>query len=121
MTQGNAIAMIAAADIRPKIKNVPDLIARIAAAFDAAQDFYMTTDDDTRFRGALAAVLLETPNDADKERVIASKKALDKLDAIIKGSQAGLVFELSENDMPRADNIPLLKMWHDAVDRKSAR
>ena len=110
----DAVLMIAADDIRYAIKDEPDLVKRIEKAFAKAQDFWMSTDEDIRFRGALAAVILETTEAAEKERVISSKQALDKIVAVMRAAHAGIAFDVSS--LPSKDDnlLPLLRMWRDA-------
>ncbi|HYC65062.1 MAG TPA: hypothetical protein VEC14_10050 [Reyranellaceae bacterium] len=106
--------MVCAADIRPAIAGEPDLLKRIEKAFAKAQDFWMDTSEGLRFNGALAAVLLETTDEAEKERVIASKRALDQLDAVLRAARLGIPADLSTLSTPPEDAIPLMKMWRAA-------
>jgi len=111
----HAVVMICAESVRQEIKDEPDLIKRIEKAFAAAKGFFMSTDENIRFNGALAAVLLETIDEAEKARVIASKKSLDKLNAVFVAARAGMAVDLTAADMPAKDNIPLLRLWQDAA------
>lgn len=110
----DAMIMIAAADIRSAIRSEPDLVRRIEKAFAKAQHFFMSTDDNLRFSGALAAVLMETADEDEKERVVASKRALDRFSAFLTAAQAGLSIDPSSLPGDEEDYLPLMKMWHDA-------
>ena len=81
----HAVVMICAESVRQEIKDEPDLIKRIEKAFAAAKGFFMSTDENIRFNGALAAVLLETIDEAEKARVIAEGAGALSVAAAVKG------------------------------------
>ena len=106
----DAVTDIAVDDIRPSCRNEPVLIERIKKAFAKAQDFWMSTDDALRFRAALAAILLETSDEAEKRRILETNDYIKALNAMMSG--------LDVNMPDISDPLPLIGMWHDARMRK---
>lgn len=107
----NAMLSLVSADVRPACRDEPDLIKRIEKAFAKVQDFWMSTDDELRFRGALAAVFVETKDDGQAEHLRRSINALNSLNALIRGVPVNMEAVLDEMG---DDPLPLMKLWHEA-------
>ena len=93
--------------------NEPDLAERVKACMKRTYGHWMATDEDTQFRGAVAAamVLSETP---DQERIKASLKPLQALAAMISGVPVDLDRLLQEQEQAKEageELIPLRKLW----------
>lgn len=71
----NVIA-IAVSYILPEIKGIPDLDERFRRACKEAHKFWLSTDDDIRFKAALSAVTLETEDPDQAARLERSATAL---------------------------------------------
>jgi len=108
-------AMICVHHVRPALKGITDLDERVRAAFKEAQSFWASTDEDIRYRGAVAAVVLETTD--QKGRLERSIKIVSSLGALMVGVPVNL--ELLEGELKAFKPVPLVGMWKDAV--KEAR
>lgn len=103
----DAIMAIAISDIRPACTGEPDILKRIKKAFVRAQDLFLSTDDTLRFNASMAAILLETTDEAEKRRLIGSNKVIQAIEAMRKG----LDVALPEMD---GDPLPLIGLWLEA-------
>ncbi len=108
----DTVLLIAASDIRPACRDEPDLETRIRKAFAKAQDFWMSTDDDIRFRGALAAVMMETTDEAEKDRIVKSVASLRTLSAML--SHVPVDMEAALKEMESFEPLPLMPLWREA-------
>ncbi len=87
-----------------------DLKERLARAFEMSQSFWMTTDDDVRFRAAVGAVLLKSSPE-EKALITESMKPLRMLAAALSGAEIDL------SNIPDMEGlIPLMKMYNEAKD-----
>ncbi len=85
-TQHEAMILIAASDAQPYVDVSQPLETQMRAAMEVTKDFWMSTDEDVRFRGAVAAVLLKTKgNDEVLERINTEMQALNSLAAAMSG------------------------------------
>jgi hypothetical protein len=107
----DAVMMIAVSDIRPHCKGEPDIKERIAKAMRRAQEFFMSTDDNLRFKAALAAALLESPED-EKDRIVQSSRMISAVSAAMSGVPVNMDQALNTDD--GFEPLPLIGMWHDA-------
>lgn len=111
----NAWLSIVASDCKDACANEPDLEARIRKAMKPVAEthwmFAGSTHEETRFKGALAAVLLDpSTTDEDKWRIEKSMKAAATLGAVLNGVPVDLEQALED----QKDCLPLLRMWQDA-------
>ena len=108
----NTAAMIAVHHIRPALKGAATLEERVQRAFKEAQSFWMSTDDQVRFRGACAAVMLETADEFERERWEKSLRVVNTLGVLM----AGVPVNLDEvvQDLETFKPVPILKMWQEA-------
>jgi hypothetical protein len=118
----DAAAMICAADVSSHLESgghcAKPLKERVELAFKQARKFWMTTEDDPRFRGALAGVMTaDGCSKEDKDILISSMNSVQKLNAMLTAGRAGLAVELSEDDMPKDTDLPLLGMWHESSEK----
>ena len=103
---------IAVQIIQPACKGEPDLIERIRKAMTEAKDYWASTDDDLRFRGALGAALLETHHPDERRRLEASINAIKNLNALLSGVPVDV--ERMTSELDEIEVIPLQKMWQEA-------
>lgn len=110
-------AEIVGATIRHECANEPDLEARLRKAMKAARNHWMVTEENEQFKGALAAALMETANEAEKDRLIRSARALNRVGALIQALQAGVPVDLeSMAAEPKDDDLlPLRKIWNEVA------
>ena len=104
------VMLVAVDDIKQVCEGEPDVIKRLEKAMKKAQDFWLSTDDDLRFRAACAAAMV-TGNTSDRERIVRSIKVLRALSAMLSGVPVNVADVLTQAD---EDAIPLKKMWLDA-------
>lgn len=106
----NAAATICALDIKGRIDHSLPLEQRIREAFKCSQDFWMSTDDNVRFSGALVAVAA-CCTEEDKALIVRSKKRLDALSAMLDGVPVDFDKAMADPDEPV---LPLLRWYQDA-------
>lgn len=103
---------LAALIIKPSCANEPDLEERVRKAFKAAQNIWFGNDD-MKFRGAVAAVLVNTTNEDEKKRLTCSYQILS---IISDGLRNGVInADALTHQMPKGvELIPLVAMWREA-------
>lgn len=106
----DALAMIAISYIRPKLEGVSDLIEKFKIAFAEAQEFWLTTDDQVRFKAAVAAVFLETSDPIERQRIEETAKFIGAISAAMSGVPVNLDAALPEGCEP----LPLIGLWTEA-------
>ena len=80
------VVLIAAAEARDKIDISTPLEEQARAAMEVTKDFWMTTDEDVRFRGTVVALLLANEDNPEAtERINAEMRALNSLGAAMSG------------------------------------
>lgn len=106
------VAMIAAAEARSSCANEPNITERIKKAMRACHGHWMATSEPEQFRAAVAAAMLESPED-EKDRIARSAKALNKIGAMLQALQAGVPvdFEGMAAEKQDEDLLPLRKLW----------
>lgn len=111
--------MIIANECKSACANEPDLSARIRKAMSAvAKDHWMFSGphhENTRFRGALAAVLLDPQTtEDDKVTITKSMDAVRALSSLMSGVPVDI-----EEVVKRSDGaLPLMAMWREERDRQ---
>ena len=110
-------AEIVGATIRHECANEPDLDARLKKAMKAARNHWMVTDENAQFKGALAAALMETADEAERDRIIRSARALNRIGALISALQSGVKVDLEAMAAEKADDdlLPLRDLWAQAA------
>lgn len=103
---------VAVAIIRPSCEVEPDLTERIRKAMREAKDFWMSLDDDLRFRAAIGAALVETTDEGEKDRILRSFQILRTLSAAMSGVPVDA--EAVEAQMEGFEPLPLVAMWREA-------
>lgn len=105
-------AQLAARDVKEAVGIEDKIKAGMRAVI---RENWMDTDDDSMMRAALAAVLMDVGRDSDDgKRILASMDSLRKLSAMLTAAQAGLSINLTDDDMPPDNLLPLIPMWHEA-------
>lgn len=101
----NTIISIVATECRHAAEKETTLDDRIAAAMNVAKDHYLTTDNDERFRGAIAAIY-ELSDEETRYRIKEEMDALKYLSAMLSDVSVNL------DAMPKIENpIGLIKTW----------
>lgn len=84
--QQQTAILIAAAEARGKVDTTKPLEEQMRAAMEVTKDFWMSTDEDVRFKAAVAAVMLENEgNEEVTERINAEMRALNSLAVLMSG------------------------------------
>lgn len=113
----NSILMIAIHDAGTAIENDMTTEQMLKAAMTQAQDFWLATDDDTRFRGAVGAVMKALGKEHEDYRHIADEmESLSKVSAMLTATQSGLTVEPPELTEPK---FGLMKLWREAKERNN--
>ena len=85
-TQQEAMILIAASDAQAHVDTSKPVEDQVRAAMEVTKDFWMSTDEEVRFRGAVAAVLLKNQgNEEVVERINTEMRALNSLAAMMGG------------------------------------
>jgi hypothetical protein len=115
-----AIAMTVAREaVKREVASNPDatLEDRLKASMKEMSSFWMTTDDDLRFRGALGGVLETLDRDsADYNRLIREIEAIRNLSALMSGVPVDIARAFSESE-DKPEPIGAIGMWREMNDR----
>lgn len=100
-------AQIIAAEARTESMKEASLEDRLRSAMRAGHNFWMSTDEDVRFRGSVAAVLLHCSED-ERERIGEELKMLRDLSALLSG------VPVDTERITAAENpIGLMRLWRE--------
>lgn len=80
---------------------------RLRSAMKAGRNFWMSTNEDIRFRGSIGAVLLHC-SDEERERLSEELDVLKNFSALLGGVAVDMT-QIKKPDNP----IGLMKMWRD--------
>ena len=100
--------MIAVTEAEEAAKQEVDLKDKIIAAMKVTEDHWMITDEDLRFKAAIAGAISACLSENSKERIIEEVNALSCLSTMLSGGSV----DLSEIKMPE-NPIGLMKLWMD--------
>lgn len=100
------LLMLVVAEARGAIVPTDSLEDRCRAAMKASYRHWMVTDEDTQFKGAVAAVFSESTDDDEKERIRLELESLRDLSALLSGVSLDL-----EAIHPLENPIGLRQMW----------
>ena len=110
------IILIAAMEAKDKIDTSTPLEEQARAAMEVTKDFWMSTDEDIRFRGAVAALLQANEgNDEALDRINAEMRALNSLGAAMSGVPVDFNAALPPEDFKY---IGLRALWMEIGHRK---
>ncbi len=107
----DTVLMIAVTDIRPACAGESDLTQRLDKAFRQARRFWLSTDENLRFKAAVVAVTMETTDEEEKTQIEWSSRMLYAYARLCGG---GSVEELPEPP-PEIKLLPLIKMWRETA------
>jgi len=102
-----AAQIIAAEANLANVKEQP-LEDRLRLAMKVGHSFWMSTDEDVRFRGSVAAVLLHCTDD-ERERLSEELDVLKNFSALLSGVAVDLT-QIKTPDNP----VGLMKMWRES-------
>jgi len=111
----DTILLIAITEAKEAAKNETTLEGRLRVAMNTAKDFWMSTDDDLRFRAAIGAAMLLS-DEPDKELITQELKQIRTLSAILNGVPVDL-----DAIKPLENAIGLIKMWGDIKSAKQVK
>ena len=120
MSNGNqTMILLAAAEARSKIDTTKPLEEQARAAMEVTKDFWASTDENVRFRGAVAALLLENEGNIDvTERINEEMRGMNALAALFAGVPVDV-----ERALPPEDFKPigLRALWMEIGHPKATR
>lgn len=99
------LILIAVVEARDFAETAPTLEGRLRAAMSVTRHHWIVTDEDSRFRAAIAAVILLS-SEEDKSRILAEVEQLRILGAACNGIPVDLA-AIEPLDNP----IGLMKIW----------
>lgn len=91
-----------------------DLKDRARAAFKAARANGIVTDEDTQFKGGLAALLHATEG-AEREAIEQEIRGLGRVSSLMAALQAGLPVNMEEMEPIPAATIGLTTIWQETA------
>jgi hypothetical protein len=104
------VELIAITDVRAACKDEPDLEQRVRKAMRQAHTFWLSTDDQLRFRAAVAAAVMESPP-SEATAIMESLGALQ----LMAGAMETGDLEAVERHAALSIRLPLLKMWRESA------
>lgn len=108
MSDTMGLVMIAATEAKSKVDTAQPLPDQFRAAMNITKDFFLTTDQDVRFRGAVAAVLLANEDSEEvRTRITQEMRSLNTLSAAMSGVPVNWDEAFDEEHEP----IGILKIW----------
>ena len=124
-TEREASILIAASEARDKIDTSLPLKDQARAAMEITKDFWMSIDEDIRFRGAIAALILANEGNEDVvDRINTEMRMLDSLGAMLAGLPIDVERAVREvpDDFERAGFRELwMEIGHPQYVRKEAK
>ncbi len=105
LSQSDTMVSIAAQTAKSVAEKEDTLEGKLRAAMKDTLHFWLTTDEDIRFRGAVGAVLL-CCSEEEKERLEEELKGLRAISAMT----SGVPVDISQVNVPE-NPIQLLKLW----------
>lgn len=108
-------AAILAQTIMPDLKQFDSIEDKLKFAFKEAQEFWMTTDPSPRYRGAVAAVIVEAKGHPDHDKLERSALFVSNMSKLLEG--ASIDPDVLEEQS--VDVYPLIAWWNEA--RKAAK
>jgi hypothetical protein len=109
-----AAISIGAAEAKQAASKHQDFEARCDAAMRHMHNFWLSTDEDLRFRGAVGGLIIlydEEGNQEMVERITTEVKALQSLSALISGTPVNI--ERMVADAERHESLGLMKRWQE--------
>ena len=105
--------LIAITEASEAAKGKLALITKVRSAMEVTCNHWMLTDEDLRFKAAIAGAITACDSDQEKEILVKEMKALNALSALF----SGIPVDFSRVDMPK-NPIGLLKLWSDIKEKK---
>ncbi len=109
----DAVMMIIARVAQTAAEEFTDFEDRAKAAFRSAKGTWITLDENTQFKGGIAAILIMYADDVDMtERLTRELQSLRTLEAMMSGVPVD-VSGITESDIKP---LGLMKLWHECKD-----
>jgi nicotinate-nucleotide pyrophosphorylase len=106
--------LIATHEAREACKGEADLIERVKKAMRACHGHWMETNEGEQLRAALAAAMLESPDEIQKDRIARSAQALSKMGAALNAISQGVSLDVIETFSQIDDDIlPIRQLWNE--------
>jgi predicted Zn-dependent peptidase len=100
-------------EAKAAIQDPVDLKDALAMSMKAMKQFWLSTDDNVRFRAALGGVMQYYGQDSQEfEQLEWEIKQMKKLNAFLAAAQSGLEVKVPEIDETRKV-IGIMAMWHE--------
>ncbi len=114
MEENEMVVSIVAAECRSACAKEPDLVERIKKAMrQVVHEHWAATDEDARFRGAVAAAYADPlTTEEDKQRITFTLKKMQALNAMLSGVQIDI--DALTAGLDEIEPIPLVSLWKDA-------
>lgn len=98
--------MIAVTEAEEAAKKKKYLVEKVRAAMEVTNHHWMLTDDDLRFKAAVAGTIMSCEKDCEREILSKEIKALNSLSALL----SGVPVDLSQIEMPKT-TVGLMQLW----------
>lgn len=115
----SASVMIAISEARLKCEGEPDVLERLRKAMRETCDHWMETNDQERFRAAIAAAVVES-NEVDRENITKAFQNMVKMAAFLNAVIQGVPVDLDKMlaDKPTEELLPLRQLWDEVKAEK---
>jgi len=114
MSDKTILMTIGSIDARDACRGEPDIEMRVMKAMRAMINHWLVTGEVTRIQTACVSAMLESPNDAERDRIAESCKSLVELNNALAAAQAGVPVDIAAIPTPRADSLPIMALWQRA-------
>jgi hypothetical protein len=111
-----AVMAIAVTEARTACKGEPNIEQRIKKAMRACHGHWMVTNEVQQLNSALAAAALESPIVDEKNRILRSGSALNKLNYALNAAVSGVPVDFTRlvDEIPKEDDrLPLIDWWNE--------
>jgi hypothetical protein len=108
------MTMLAADEARAACRGDMPLEERIKKAMHCTKNHWLLTDQGLQLSAAMAAVILETKDESEKDLITRSYKNLALVNATMHAAISGVPIDIESLPKPDPDLLSLTNMWREA-------
>ena len=98
-------------EAREKCKNIDNVEQRAKAAMKVMKGHWFVSDEGQQFRAAIAATILETTNEKEKEALARSHRNLAKVSLLMQAAQSNV--DIADLNIEEGEALPILAWWQE--------
>lgn len=111
MSENDVSMQIGIAEARVACKGIDGVEARTKPAFKALKHHWCITTEGVQMKAAVAASMMETKSEEERETLARSHRNLSKLSISMQAAMSGM--EMKDNNLEDGEMYPLMGWWHD--------